>query len=87
MRFLLPLLLAAATAVAQSPGAPRISNTARTPVPWPALAVAENFDVRIISEDKATGATTYASPHFEIVSDLKLPVSVVRDLAAVFEVA
>ena len=58
---------------------------AQNPRPWPAEAVAENFDVRILSEDRATGATTYASPHFQMASDVKLPVSVVRDLAAVFE--
>ncbi len=73
MRFLLPLFLAAATALAQNPR------------PWPADAVAGNYDVRVLSEDRASGATTYASPHFEMASDVKLPISVVRDLAAVFE--
>lgn len=57
----------------------------QNPRPWPAEAVAENFDVRILSEDRATGAMTYASPHFQMASDVKLPVGVVRDLAAVFE--
>lgn len=79
MRFLLPLLFAAAGAFAQSPAA------APGPRPWPTEAVAESFDVRIISEDKASGATTYASPHFEMTSEVNLPVGVVRDLAAVFE--
>lgn len=79
MKFLLPLIFAVASGLAQSP------PVTPGPRPWPAEAVAENFDVRIVSEDKATGATTYASPHFEMVSDVKLPVSVVRDLAAVFE--
>ncbi len=73
MKFLLPLFLAAAAGFAQNPR------------PWPAEAVAGNFDVRVVSEDRATGAATFASPHFEMASDVKLPVGVVRDLAAVFE--
>lgn len=52
---------------------------------WPAQAVAESYDVRLISEERATGVVNYASPHFAIASDLKLPLGVVRDLAAVFE--
>ena len=79
VKTLLLLILVVATGLAQNPG---VAPSART---WPAEAVAENYDVHIVSEDKATGATTYASPHFEMVSDVKLPVSVVRDLAAVFE--
>jgi len=73
VKFLALLLIAAHAALAQNPRS------------WPAEAVAENFDVRGLGEDKATGATTCASPHFEMASDVKLPVSVVRDLAAVFE--
>jgi hypothetical protein len=53
--------------------------------PWPAEAVAENYEVRIVEEDRTTGSTHYASPNFAIASDIKLPVGVVRDLAAVFE--
>lgn len=53
--------------------------------PWPREAVAENYEVRVVSEDHATGAATYGSSHFEMTADVKLPVSVVRDLAAVFE--
>jgi hypothetical protein len=41
--------------------------------------------VRIVAEDRSTGATRYESPHFAIASDIKLPLGVVRDLAAVFE--
>jgi len=74
VRFLPPLWLAAA-----------VTAFAQNPHPWPAEAVAGNFDVRIVSEDHATGGTNYASPHFEMTSDVKLPVSVVRDLASVFE--
>ncbi len=74
MKQLLVLLFALAT-----------TALAQNPRPWPAEAVAENFDVRVLSEDRATGATTYQSPHFQMASDVKLPVSVVRDLAAVFE--
>ena len=73
MKFLLLLLFLVASADAQNPR------------PWPAEAVAENFDVRVLSEDRATGATTYQSPHFQMASDVRLPVSAVRDLAAVFE--
>jgi len=53
--------------------------------PWPAEVAAESYEVRIVEEDRATGATHYASPHFAIASDIKLPLGVVRDLAAVFE--
>jgi hypothetical protein len=52
---------------------------AQTLRPWPAEAVAESYEVRV------TGATNYASPHFVIESEIKLPLGVVRDLAAVFE--
>jgi hypothetical protein len=53
--------------------------------PWPSEVTAENYEVRIVSEDRAIGATSYESPHFAIASDIKLPLGVVRDLAAVFE--
>lgn len=52
---------------------------------WPAEAVAENYEVRLVEEDRAAGAIRYATPHFTIVSDIKLPLGIVRDLAAVFE--
>jgi len=52
---------------------------------WPAEVTAESYEVRIVEEDRATGATRYESPHFVIASDIKLPLGVVRDLAAVFE--
>lgn len=64
-------------------GAPLIDPAAMPP--WPAEVVAENYDVRITEDGGATGATHYASPNFAIASDLKLPLGVVRDLAAVFE--
>ena len=53
--------------------------------PWPVEAVAENFEVRLVAQDRATGTAEYASPHFSIASEINLPVGVVRDLAAVFE--
>jgi hypothetical protein len=53
--------------------------------PWPLEATAENYEVRIVEEDRARGTTRYESPHFVISSDIKLPLGVVRDLAAVFE--
>jgi hypothetical protein len=53
--------------------------------PWPREAVAESFEVQITNEDRASGATYYASPHFAIASDIRLPLGVVRDLAAVLE--
>ncbi len=53
--------------------------------PWPKEAVAESFEVQITGEDKASGSTHYSSPHFAIASDVRLPVAVVRDLAAVLE--
>lgn len=53
--------------------------------PWPASAVAENLDVRVVAEDAAASKFTYESAHFAVESDLKLPVGVVRDITAVFE--
>lgn len=53
--------------------------------PWPAEASTESIDVKMISEDAAASHFTYESAHFVIESDLKLPVAVVRDIAAVFE--
>lgn len=53
--------------------------------PWPASAVAENLDVRVVAEDAAASKFTYESAHFAVESDIKLPVGVVRDVTAVFE--
>jgi hypothetical protein len=53
--------------------------------PWPAEAVAESIDVQMTKEDAAASHYTYESAHFIIESDLKLPVAVVREIAAVFE--
>lgn len=53
--------------------------------PWPAEALAENIDVKMTGDDAAASHFTYESTHFTIESDLKLPVAVVRDIAAVFE--
>lgn len=53
--------------------------------PWPAEALAENIDVKMTGDDAAASRFTYESTHFTIESDLKLPVAVVRDIAAVFE--
>ena len=73
MKLLILLLLAAGAAAAQNPR------------PWPAAAVAENFEVHLVNEDRQTGTAAYASPHFQIASEIKLPLGVVGDLAAVFE--
>jgi hypothetical protein len=64
-------------------GAPLIDPEAMAP--WPEEVTAESYEVRIVEEDRATGVTRYESPHFTIASDIKLPLGVVRDLAAVFE--
>ncbi|HSI14796.1 MAG TPA: hypothetical protein VK961_22275 [Chthoniobacter sp.] len=53
--------------------------------PWPAEALAESLDVKMTGDDAAASHFTYESAHFTIESDLKLPVAVVRDIAAVFE--
>jgi hypothetical protein len=53
--------------------------------PWPREIAAESYEVQLVSEDRSSGSATYRSPHFAIASDLKLPLGVVRDLAAVFE--
>lgn len=52
---------------------------------WPASVAAENYEVKLVAPFSANMAATYASPHFLIPSELKLPLGVVRDLAAVFE--
>jgi len=53
--------------------------------PWPAEAVAENVEVRVVAEDAAGSKFSYESAHFAVESDLKLPVPVVRDIVTVFE--
>jgi hypothetical protein len=53
--------------------------------PWPADAVAESLEVRVVSEDTAAEKFSYESAHFAVESDLKLPLPVVRDITAVFE--
>jgi hypothetical protein len=53
--------------------------------PWPAQAVAENTEVRVTGEDAAASRYRYESAHFAITSDMKLPVSVVREIAASLE--
>ncbi len=53
--------------------------------PWPAEAVAESLEVRVVAEDAAAAKFSYESAHFAVESDLKLPVPVVRDITAVFE--
>jgi hypothetical protein len=58
---------------------------AHAQAPWPASVAAENYDVKVVAPFSANMAATYASPHFLIPSEMKLPLGVVRDLAAVFE--
>jgi hypothetical protein len=53
--------------------------------PWPAEALAESIDVAMTREDAAASRWHYESAHFAIESDMKLPVPVVREFAAVFE--
>ncbi len=53
--------------------------------PWPAEVLAESIDVKMTGEDAAASHFTYESAHFVIECDLKLPVAVVGDIAAVFE--
>ncbi len=53
--------------------------------PWPATVAAESYEVKVVAPFSANMAATYASPHFLIPSEMKLPLGVVRDLAAVFE--
>lgn len=52
---------------------------------WPDQAAAESFDVKTINEDDGPDTFSWESPHFVIRSDLRLPLGIVRDLAAVFE--
>lgn len=68
------LLAAAASSFAQS------QNSA-----WPREAVADSIDARLLPSRANEATTSYASAHFEITSELRLPLGVVRDLAAVFE--
>ena len=54
--------------------------------PWPTEASAENIEVQMVGEEGAAATRwRYESAHFAIESDLKLPVAVVREIAAVFE--
>jgi hypothetical protein len=66
------------------------AEPARTPLidperlaPWPAQTVAESTEVRAVGED--AGAFVYESVHFRMISEVKLPLGVVREMAAVFE--
>jgi len=67
----------------ENPQAPLV-DPERMP-PWPAAAVAESIDVQMTGEDAAASRWQYESAHFAIESDLKLPVAIVREMAAVFE--
>ncbi len=67
----------------KNPGAPLIDPERLAP--WPAQAVAENLDVRLVSEDAAASRFRYESAHFTVEADVKLPVAVVREITAVFE--
>jgi hypothetical protein len=53
--------------------------------PWPVEAMAPSIDVQMTGEDAVASRWRYESAHFAVVSDLKLPVAVVREIAAVFE--
>lgn len=55
------------------------------PLTWPKAVAAPAYDVRFASEQPAAPWVAYSSPHFEMTSELKLPLGIVRDLAAVFE--
>lgn len=65
----------------QNPKAPLIDPAAMAP--WPAQAAAPAIQVRQI--EATPKSASWESPHFNISSDLKLPLGVVRDLALVFE--
>lgn len=51
--------------------------------PWPAQAMVEPATIQFIGKDGEQ--FTYESANFRLISDLKLPEPVVRDLATVFE--
>lgn len=51
--------------------------------PWPAHAAAESTDVRFVGED--AGAFVFESAHFRMISEVRLPLGTVRELAAVCE--
>lgn len=51
--------------------------------PWPAQAAAESTEARFVGED--AGTFVFESAHFRLISELKLPLGTVRDLATVFE--
>lgn len=58
---------------------------AHAQAPWPASVAAESYEVKVAAPFSTNFAATYESPHFLIPSEMKLPLGVVRDLAAVFE--
>jgi hypothetical protein len=51
--------------------------------PWPAEAAAQGVTVQLV--EQGASSFTWESAHFRIASDLRLPLGIVRDLAAVFE--
>ena len=63
-------------------GALGLAEESRT---WPAQTVAPDLTVQLVEEDAAARQFAWESAHFRIASDLKLPLGIVRDLAAVFE--
>ncbi len=50
---------------------------------WPAQAVADKIEVKSMGEEG--GVYRFESPNFELISDLRLPISAVRDIATVLE--
>ena len=52
---------------------------------WPAQAVAGPVSVQLVAEEAAARQWVWESAHFRIAGDLRLPLGIVRDLAAVFE--
>lgn len=68
---------------AENRGAPLIDPACMPP--WPLHAAAETGAVELVEENSAPPAFTWASAHFRIEADMRLPLGIVRDLAAVFE--
>jgi hypothetical protein len=66
---------------AKNPEAPLVDPERLAP--WPPVVLAESIDVQMTAEDASHWR--YESAHFVIDSDTKLPVSLVREFAAVFE--
>lgn len=68
---------------AENPGAPWVDPDKIAP--WPESAGAGPVEARLENSDPERHQFTYRSEHFELISDIELPLSAVGDIASTFE--